>query len=89
MEVDRRVAIELAIGIHQEDVSVKIARVVTGAGIEIGSEHLDPALDVEGPPFKDLERKVAAAFGELFSGRQDTRKELELRGKEMILSEGP
>ena len=82
-------SIELAIGISRGEVRVKIEKVVTGAGIEIGPEHLAGQQRGQQAPLADLERKVAAAFGELFSGRQNTRKELELRGKEMILSEGP
>ncbi len=83
------VSIELAIGISGGEVRVKIEKVVTGAGLEIGPEHLAPQRQGQGAPLAELERKIAAAFGELFSRRQDTRKRLELRGKEMILGEVP
>ena len=82
-------SIELAIGIRQGEVRVKVERVVTGAGIEIGPEQLASQPGSQQAPLADLERKIAAAFEELFSGQLDTRKQIKLRGKEMILRESP
>ena len=82
-------SIELELGVYQEDVYVKIERVVTGAGIEVGSDQLAPRQRGQEAPLADLERKVATAFAKLFSGEPGTRKQIKLRGKEMILRESP